>query len=372
MESSMARFLHHVTRPNIMKLEPYSSARSISEQSESKLYLDANESPWPGLSDLGSINRYPDPQPRKIKNGLASLYGVSAEQILVGRGADEAIDVLIRCFCEPRKDSILVTSPTYGFYKVCADIQDVEVATCPLKPQDSFSLDIDAIKRILKDGQGCPKLVFLCSPNNPTGNSLSRESMLEVIELFKEKALVVVDEAYIEFSPDPSMVSELSQHNNIVILRTLSKAWGLAGLRFGAAIAHPEVISVMRKVLAPYPLGVPTIKILERVLEPEAIQESCERVETILKNRNWLAENLKSLKLVRKVLPSHTNYITFQVERKKDILAGLDSNGIIIRDRSKDTFLQNFLRVTIGSKPELIRFLEVLESVDNKIVEEKV
>ena len=341
----------HITsllRKNIASLKPYSSARD-EFQGEAEIYLDANENPYPS-----PYNRYPDPLQRRLKEHISLLKDVSPEQIFLGNGSDEAIDLLIRAFCEPREDSILITEPTYGMYSVCAEINAVNVQQVLLTPD--FDLDLEAFPNTF---DATTKIIFLCSPNNPTGNALTKEKILEVLKRFY--GLVVIDEAYIDFSKGKSFVQYLKKFPNLVILQTFSKAWGLAGLRLGMAFASPEIISILNKIKYPYNINIRT-----QELAIEAIENKYRKdiwVEEILSQRDKLVKALKTLPVVEHVFNSDANFVLVQVKDAHGIYEYLMKTGIIVRDRSKVVLCYNCLRITIGTPEENEKLIATLREL---------
>ncbi len=342
-------------RPGIRSLKPYRSAR---DDFKSGMLLDANENPYPpaGFPD-SQLNRYPDPHCEVLRNRLSDLKNIEPESIFAGNGSDEAIDLLIRMFCEPGRDSILITPPTYGMYRVSADINGVSCVECPLNPD--FSLDTDGI---LENGERDDvKLIFLCSPNNPTSNRLSREQV-EMI-LSESQAIVVVDEAYIDFSEEPGLMPLIHEFPNLVILQTLSKAWGLAGIRLGMAFAQPWLINSMMRVKPPYNVNALTQQAALKALENTADFE--EKVRLILSERKRLAENLAEMKLVEKVFPSDANFLLVRVQEAENIYRDLAAKGIVVRYRGDQLHCDNCLRITVGTPEENDTLLHALEKLQS-------
>ncbi len=351
----MTNLANRLVRPEIQNLIPYSSARSL--DAEGDVLLDANENPESPFNYLSSseLNRYPQPQPQALVKSLCELYGCEEANLFVGRGADEAIDTLVRTFCRPNLDQILITPPTYGFYGICAQIQGAGIVEVPLNQLD-FSLNGEGVIAKATDDV---KIVFLCNPNNPTGNLLSEQGIERVVEALAERALVVVDEAYIEFTKTESFVRKIEQYPNLVVLRTLSKAFGLAGVRCGVAIANPEVVRNLQKVRAPYPISGPASKIVEEVLlaAPQVVTES---VEVILQNRELLQEALELSGLVSDVFPSDTNFVLVRVNNACEFINIFSEEGIIVRDRSSLTGLADCVRISVGSRLEVEQVIAVL------------
>jgi len=326
-----------LVRKNILEMEPYSSARDEYSGSAS-VYLDANENPF-----NTPLNRYPDPGQQILKRKIASLKGQQVENIFLGNGSDEGIDVLIRVLCEPGRDNVLTLDPSYGMYGVCAEINGVECRRILLK--SNFSLDPDAVLEAVDEHT---KLIFLCSPNNPTSNSLEREVMLKIIDAVT--CMVVVDEAYIDFSNGPGLLPILSEKKNLVILQTLSKAWGLAGIRLGMLFAHRELIGYLSAVKYPYNINSLTIEAALEGLKETSQQRDW--VREILEERGRMVKELESMDFVKMVHPSDANFLLIRVDNPSELYQFLISKGIIVRDRSGVPLCKGSLRITIGSKEE--------------------
>jgi histidinol-phosphate aminotransferase len=337
-----------LVRKNILDLKPYSSARD-EFKGEAEIFLDANENPYPS-----PYNRYPDPLQMDVKERLSKIKGISASQIFLGNGSDEAIDLLIRAFCEPYQDSILVTDPTYGMYQVCADVNAVKINRVNLTTE--YDLDVDAI---IDSADATTKIVFLCSPNNPSGNVMSRSRVISVLENFS--GLVVIDEAYIDFSKEQSFLNELSQYPSLVILQTFSKAWGLAGLRLGMCFASTAIVNTLNKIKYPYNVNIVTQQLALKALNNE--NQKNKWVEEILLQRTLLAKQLLSVKLVNKIYPSDANFLLVKVNNAPDIYKKLMTMGIIVRDRSKVILCENCLRITIGTPDENKKLIEALKTL---------
>lgn len=354
--TSSAFSLHHILRPNILSLKPYRSAR---DDFKKGVLLDANENPHqPGVSDGAhglTLNRYPDPQYEALRARLAELKDLRPEQIFLGNGSDEAIDLLIRMCCKPDADAILTTPPTYGMYEVCADIQGVETLKAPLN--SDFTLSPDTV--LQKASQKNATLIFLCSPNNPTANRQNTETVKTILAGFS--GLVVVDEAYIDFSAEPSLLPLLDEHPNLVVMQTLSKAWGLAGIRLGMAFGSPELISYMMRVKPPYNVNALTQKTaLEALAEPAYMQQT---VETLLAERQRVAEALEKHPGVSRVFPSDANFLLVQIPEARRIYQALAGRGIIVRYRGDQIHCNDGLRITIGTAEENDRLLHALKEL---------
>lgn len=329
--------LEKLIRKNVLKLKPYSSARD-DFQGTASVYLDANENPY-----SSEYNRYPDPHQTTLKLRISEIKKAPVDQIFLGNGSDEPIDLLIRAFCEPGVDNVLIPQPTYGMYTVSAEVNNVEIKTVKLTPD--FDLDMDSIKNAINDHT---KLIFLCSPNNPSGNLLSFDKVKEVITLFN--GLVIVDEAYIDFTNQDGFIPLINQYSNLVVLQTLSKAWGLAAIRLGMCFASKEIISVLNKIKPPYNISL----LSQRAAEMELRQEERKNkwVAEILRQRNELAEQLSKVSLVKKVYPSDANFLLVKIDNAKKIYKKLVESGIIVRDRSNVILCEDCLRITVGTPSE--------------------
>ncbi|WP_409500457.1 histidinol-phosphate transaminase [Mannheimia glucosida] len=343
--------ISQLSRKNIQALTPYQSARRLGGSGD--VWLNANEyalSPNFDLTDR-TFNRYPEPQPQAVVEGYARYAGVAPENVLVSRGGDESIELIIRAFCEAN-DSILYCSPTYGMYAVSADTCGIATKTVPLTAD--FQLDLAQIKANLEG----VKVVFVCSPNNPTGNLIKRSDLLELLQITAGKAIVVVDEAYIEFCPEASLVGELANFPHLAIIRTLSKAFALAGLRCGFTLANAELIGVLQKVIAPYPLPVPVSDIAAQALSPQGIEQMKTRVAEVITLRAELQKNLENLPLVEQVFDSEANYLLFKCQDGQKVFKALWEQGIILRDQHKALGLQNCIRITVGTREENLRVIK--------------
>ena len=338
----MSEWPNSIARQSVVDMSVYSARGGATDA----LHLDANENPYapPPVVGAGGYNRYPAQQPEKLVNRLADLYGVKPEQLMVGRGADEGIECLLRAFCEAGQDSILTCPPTFGYYKTCADIQGADVVEVPLIR--TYQWDIPAI---IKAGQPSNvKMVFLCSPNNPTGNSLTRDAILDVCGSLPE-TLVVVDEAYIEFSKQDSLCDLIGTVKNLVVLRTLSKAYALAGVRGGALIADPSVIELLLKVLPPYPIARPVETAILNALAPSAMAVHAQRLEEALSERERLAVGLAKSEFVETVYPSDANFLLLDLKDGDALFTRLRQYNVKIRDYRSTT---GRVRVSVGSPDE--------------------
>ncbi|MCL3778813.1 histidinol-phosphate transaminase [Prolixibacteraceae bacterium JC049] len=337
--------IDQLLRKNIANLKPYSSARDEFAGSEG-VFLDANENPF-----NEPFNRYPDPYQLKLKTEIAKLKQVEVNQIFLGNGSDEAIDLLFRSVAEPGVDNVVTIAPTYGMYQVAADINNVEVRTVNL--DNNFQLDVD---KVLSATDENTKMVFLCSPNNPTGNDLDRKEMMRLIESFD--GLVIVDEAYIDFSEQASMLNEVDSYANLVVLQTFSKAWGMAGLRLGMAFASAELIAVLNKVKYPYNLNILTQeKALELISRKAQVDEW---IDILLKEREALAKQLQKLNFVTKVFDSDANFILVKTTDADGIYNQLVEQQIIIRNRNRVILCDECLRISIGTPEENKQLMDAL------------
>lgn len=341
--------IDHLLRPSIRTLTPYSSARD-EYSGQAQIYLDANESPF----SESRLNRYPDPDHTALRSKISSLKAVAPDQIFVSHGSDEAIDLLFRAFCDPGKHSVLICPPTYGMYEVLARIHNVEVLKVPLT--EDFQLDRSGILQAL---QPDTRLIFLCSPNNPTGNLLSHDDITHLLSHFD--GLVVIDEAYIDFSPSPGLSPHLSRYPNLVILQTFSKAWGLAALRIGIAIADPSITHVLYRIKLPYNLSSLTQAHLLQALDTPHITRS--HIDIIHSERQRLATTLASHPEVIRVYPSDANFLLVRFHNPRHIYTHLLSQGIVVRDRSHLPLCEGCLRITIGTPDENDQLLNALTCI---------
>jgi histidinol-phosphate aminotransferase len=338
-----------LVRKNIQRLKQYSSARD-EFQGTASVFLDANESPNPS-----PYNRYPDPLQKELKSKISSIKKVTPENIFLGNGSDEPIDLLFRAFCEPGIDNVVIPQPTYGMYSVSANINNIEIKQVSLTPD--FDLDVTAIKNCWDNNS---KLLFLCSPNNPSANLLSSEKIIELVNSFH--GLVIVDEAYIDFTNQPSFSQRLNEFNNLVILQTLSKAWGLAAIRLGMCFANKAIIQVLNKIKSPYNISILTQQIALKELEMEDRKEKW--VKEILDERENLIQQLKSIKSVINVYPSDANFVLAKMKDAKLMYQKLIEREIVVRDRSSVILCDNCLRITVGTKTENQKMLNALMTID--------
>jgi histidinol dehydrogenase len=343
--------LERLVRKNVMELQPYSSARS-EYKGEGKIFLDANE------NSLGSpltkwYNRYPDPLQWELKKKISKIKNVEPENILLGNGSDECIDLLIRAFCDPGRDNIIICPPTYGMYRVCAEVNDVEVKEVMLTPV--YQLNMEALEQAIDANT---KLVFFCSPNNPTGNSLDREDIEMVLNNFD--GLVIVDEAYINFSRHRSFLAELKDYPNLVVLQTLSKAWGLAALRLGMNFASKEIISILNKIKPPYNINQATQDLAIKALDN--LDDVNTMIREIVKERETLVKELVAVPYVQKVFPSEANFILVRMDNADSVYEYLKTNGIIVRNRSRVVLCDDSLRITVGTKDQNRKLIDTLKA----------
>lgn len=328
---------NRLVRANILKLTPYSSARGEFKGAAS-VFLDANENPFES-----GYNRYPDPLQLTLKDKISALWHVPVPSIFLGNGSDEPIDLLVRLFCEPGLDHIIITPPTYGMYRVAADIAGVEVKEINLRADFQLS-----VKDIIEQANEHSKILFLCSPNNPTGNLLNKEDIIEVIHHFP--GIVVLDEAYTDFAENASFLPELSNFPNLVILQTFSKAWGLAAIRLGMAFASMEIIDLLNKIKSPYNLNILTIDFVLRQLD--FLKEKNDSVDILVKERHLLIDHFKSFSFINNVNRSDANFILIQVDDADGLYQFLVSKGIIVRNRSNMPLCKGGLRITVGTTLE--------------------
>jgi len=341
--------LEKILRPNIAALAPYSSARD-EFQGDAAIFLDANENSLGSVGN-GTFNRYPDPHQVELKMQIAKIKGVNPDQIFLGNGSDEAIDLLFRAFCTPGKDNTVLLPPTYGMYQVCAEINDIKIQKVNLTPD--FQIDIDAV---LAKINAETKILWICSPNNPTGNAIELKSIEALLAKFE--GIVVVDEAYIDFCPEKTLLPRLAEFENLVVLQTFSKAWGLANLRLGLAYASPEIISILSKIKYPYNVNGSTQALASEALKQEA--QKNKMVDTLMQERALLLQELPKLAVVKKVYPTDANFVMIKVEEARKIYEYLVANKIVVRDRSTQPLCEGCLRITIGTveeNRELVRLL---------------
>lgn len=340
--------LNRLVRKNIQSLKAYSSARD-EFKGEASVYLDANENPL-----NGPYNRYPDPLQWKLKERVSKIKGVEVDKIFFGNGSDEPIDIVYRVFCEPGKDNVVAIDPSYGMYKVCADINNVEYRQVLLN--DDYSLNADLL---LKKVDEQTKLIFLCSPNNPSANILDKSEVLKIVTSFK--GIVIIDEAYIDFSIENSWLPDLDTYPNLIVLQTFSKAWGLAAIRLGMAFASGEIISYFNKVKYPYNINILTQNFVLEELNKTSLKE--EWVKTLIAQREWLNNNLGQVSFVEKIYPSDANFILVKVKDANKTYNSLVEKGIIVRNRNSISLCRDCLRITVGTESENKILIESLKSL---------
>ena len=341
--------LNKLIRRNIRDLQPYSSARD-EFSGEAKVFLDANE------NSLGSpliqwYNRYPDPHHRLLREKLSVIKGIVPEHIFIGNGSDECIDLLYRCFCEPGKSNTIICPPTYGMYEVSANINDVKIVRAPLLPD--YQLDLVHLEQLVNEDT---RIIWICSPNNPTGNLMQWQDIETILNHFN--GLVVIDEAYINFARQRSWITALTDYPNLVVLQTLSKAWGLAGLRLGMAFASTAIIEVLQRVKPPYNISQPAQELALKALEE--VEQVNDMIRHLVDMRDALAEVLATMPEVETVYPSDANFLLVKIRNARKVYEFLLENGIVVRDRSKVQLCDDCLRITIGTEQENTHLVDAL------------
>ena len=352
--------IEHLARPEIVAMRPYSSARK--EAPGQGILLNANEAPWPLLDDPGEVShlhRYPDPQPADLVMRLAQLYGVTEENVLLTRGSDEGIDLLTRVFCRAGEDAILQCPPTFGMYSIAAEAQGAEVVAVQRDPE-TFALDEDAVlQRIGTDPR--IRLIFLTSPNNPSGDLIEDDFLLKLLEACRDRAIVVLDEAYAEFCRQPSAARLLGAHDNLAVLRTMSKAWAAAGLRCGTVLAQPVVIDLLRRVIAPYPLPSPVVDLARRMLTGENMARQQQLLQQLGRNKMKLLGLLEDRSFVRRLFPGEANFVLIRVDDAKALIAFCAEHGVVVRGFAGEPLLRDCIRITVGSEADLNALAAVLD-----------
>lgn len=351
--------IHDLVRNNVLNLKPYQSARKLKHSGN--IWLNANEYPTAPNYQFRytNIHRYPMCQPKEIINNYASYAGIESEKILVSRGSDESIELLMKVFCNPNKDVIMFCPPTYGMYKTNAEILGIKYRMIPTKV--NWQLDLLTMQSQLNN----VKLIYICNPNNPTGNIIHINNLKKLLEIIRNRALLISDEAYIDFCPHASLVRWLSVYPHLVILRTLSKAFALAGIRCGFTLAHSKIIELLKKVIAPYPIPTPVIDIATQALSTKGIEYTRSRIEKIHINRNLLITELKKCSCVHTIFPSSTNYILVKFHPEYQVFNILINQGIVVRDQSYQPGLMNCLRITVGSYKECQHIISVLKKINS-------
>ena len=342
--------LNKLIRPAVKAMKSYSSARDEFEsQDEDLVFLDANENPF-----SNGLNRYPDPQQMKLKNKLAALKGLRPSQILCGNGSDEVLDLIFRAFCEPNKDAIITLTPTYGMYAVLANLNGIQQQCVSLTAD--FQIDVPAVLNAIRPNS---KLLFICSPNNPSGNVMSRTAIKEILKAFK--GLVVIDEAYIDFTDTESWLEDLSEHPNLVVTQTLSKAYGLAGIRLGICYASEEIIAVLNKIKPPYNINSLTQKAAISAISQR--ENTKQQLKTILDQRTELIKEFKKIAWIEKLYPTDANFILIRVDNANLRYEQLKNKGIIVRNRTREDGCTNCLRITVGTAEENKRLINTLNTL---------
>jgi len=348
-----------LARPEIRALQPYNHAAWEPHLER----LHANEMPWRAQGDnsVAGLNRYPEPQPAELIECLAALYGVEPAQVLAGRGSDEAIDLLVRAFCRAGQDSVVVCPPTFGMYAVAAGIQGAAVKRVPLRRDAGFALDREGVLAACTPDV---KLVFVCSPNNPTGNLVERADVEALLGALSDRALVVVDEAYVEFADQPSFSEHLADHPNLVVLRTLSKAYALAGARVGALLAHPDIVGLLRRIIPPYALPSPSVESALALLGAPQRAFAAARIETILAERARVAAALRTTPGIKRIWPSDANFLLVECDDVAAVLEAARSANLILRDVRRQTGLEHCVRISIGTPEQNDRLLGALAGAE--------
>lgn len=360
VSSSFTNSNMKLARPDILTLQPY--VHAVWNPAYERMH--ANENPWRATGDDSAtgLNRYPESPATALHERLAELYGVHVDQVLAGRGSDEGIDLLIRSFCRAGMDNVIICPPTFGFYKVAAKVQGAEVIEVPLiRSNQGFALDVDAI---LKAVTSNTRLIFLCSPGNPTGQALDEAAMLKIANALNERALVIVDEAYIEFTNRQSLTTQLKQYPNLVILRTMSKAYALAGVRCGTVIAHEDIISLLARVIPPYAVPTSTIETVLAVTARENRKQIQERVTTLIKERDALSIKLGQLPTIKHAYPSDANFMLVECVDAEKVFTAAKSVGLIVRDQRTQPQCAHCLRITVGTPEQNQRLLAGLAILD--------
>jgi histidinol-phosphate aminotransferase len=358
--------IESLARPEIVAMRPYSSARK--EAPGEGILLNANEAPWSllnGADGEALLNRYPEPQPQALVERLADLYGVPPEQVLVTRGSDEGIDLLTRVFCRAGQDAILQSPPTFGMYRIAAQSQGADVLSVPRSAADGFRLQEQAVLDALQADSRI-KLVFLTSPNNPTGDIVREAFLGALLDQARDRAVVVVDEAYAEFCRQPSAASRISDYPNLVVLRTLSKAWAAAGLRCGAVLAQPELLALLRRVIAPYPLPSPVTALALRMLQDDVLGRQQQLLQELEASKQALLAALEGRSFVEELIAGEANFVLIRAKRAADLLAFCASRGVILRGFPADALLRHHIRISVGSAQDIDALAGVLDEWENQ------
>lgn len=362
---SIEALVQSLARPEIVAMKPYSSARK--EAPDTGILLNANEAPEALLVDdpaTARLNRYPDPQPAALVRRLAALYGVAENRVLATRGSDEGIDLLTRVFCRAGQDAILHCPPTFGMYRIAAQAQGAAVVDVPRRAEAGFALDAGALLAAFEADPRI-RLVFLTSPNNPTGDLVPVEILERLLERARGRALVVLDEAYSEFCDQPSACALIDRHPHLVVLRTLSKAWASAGLRCGAVLARPELLDLLRRVIAPYPLPSPVVSLALRVLEEDMQQRQQAMLDRLGENKRRLVGVLESRPFVRDILRGRANFVLIRADRAEELLSFCARHGVVLRGFPSDPALRGYIRISVGTAEEIDSLSDVLDAWEN-------
>lgn len=340
-----------LVRNNVKKMKKYASARE-EFKGTAKVFLDANENAF-GSSSGTDLNRYPEPVPKQLRKKIAEYKGVKdPEKIFLGNGSDEAIDLVMRAFCEPREDSVMLLPPTYGMYSVCANVNDVKIIQVELNP--NFSLNV---KEIIQQAQDIkPKVIIICTPNNPSANAYKSKDIEKILN--NVPSIVIVDEAYIDFSTKASWVDRLDEFRNLIVIQTFSKAWGMAGIRLGMAFADKEIIDILNKIKYPYNINdITTQIVLETLKDPSRKEEMVSKIKT---ERTYLMNEIKEIKIVKEVIASEANFFLARFDEPKKVYSFLTDEGIVVRDRSNQLHCDGCLRITVGKREENDMLLDAL------------
>lgn len=362
----MSQIIDRLVRENIKSMKAYASARSTAKAMDNLLLLDAAENPWSPFEDgaecFHNLNLYPEPQPADLLRKFSGLYGVPADNILITRGSEEAIRLLLQTFCDPRKDAIITCPPTFAMYPIEAQIHDITNIKIPRTGDLADRLSVDQVVKTATDQTQHVKIVFICNPGNPSSTSLPVEEVKTLIRELSDCAMVVIDEAYIEFADHPSFATLLSGHPNLIILRTLSKSYGLAGLRCGCVLAHEQVIASMKKIIAAYPVPRPTQVIAAKALSTEAIERMKGRQGDLKRERDRMVEALKDCPGIKRIYPSTTNFLCVEVPDVQKCLKVFRDLNILIRDRS--AAIPHAVNIAVGPREQNDRVIKILEGLE--------
>jgi histidinol-phosphate aminotransferase len=353
----MAFDVQQLLRPHLRNFKAYASARTEYTGADA-IFLDANENPL-GSASGGQLNRYPDPIQKKLKGEISKIKHISTEQIFVGNGSDEAIDLLYRAFCEPLVDNVIVCPPTYGMYETSANLNNITLKSVFLT--NDFQLQVDQVLAAIDEHT---KMIFICNPNNPTGNLLHEVDITRIVENFR--GLVVIDEAYIDFAPSESWVSKLSQYPNVLVMQTLSKAWGMAGIRVGMAFASAEIIKILTAIKPPYNVSVLSQEAALKALQNQAVQQ--QMIKTIMQENIRLVTEFEQFSYVKKVYPTHANFILLEVDDPNGLYKYLTEHQVVVRNRNTTPLCGGCVRISVGTKSENDELLKWMNAFDEKMV----